>query len=524
MNILKNIKFNKYIVLLFLIIIIVFTYLNIKAIQVESWDDWGFGSAQIMLGVRHWTRDGMVNHKFFLLPSGYHPEIKFLDEPEFRFLADGIDTGELLGRRLYYAHYPSGYLMPYGFLAKLGFENRFWFRSLSLLLSFGAIFFIYGFIYLIANKKHGPALIAVSYYITSTTFLRYADTLSNQPIDDLFKWSILFFSIFLINYNLETKIKKKINILIWILYLLLASSSYDSTFFIFIWLCALMYFNNFDKNRRWYKQIFIIKNLKVYLLWASAPILAFIIQMAQNVWYLGWKDMMLDFLGAFLARSSEVSGSVNFLSVLLKNLIVALASFGYFTDLRTRFVLPLFLVLFYLALKYKIFKKKLWYYIVVLTVGGLMIGLVLPGVGIFGYQGRQIAPALLIVISILTYELMKDLKLKKLDFHNFTIISLLAIVWFFHFNATCAYVMNWPNNAVSKDKIEYWDSLKRQTDQNTIILSLKNKENLEYTKFIPQFYTDRLMLWFDNERDLLEYRDKIKLFLKDKVKFLIITN
>jgi len=525
MNILKNIKFNKYIVLLFLIIIPVFTYLSIKAMQVDSWDDWGFGSAQIMLGVRYWARDGIVNHKFFLLPSGYNEDIKFLDQPEFQFLADGIATGELIGRRLYYAHYPSGYLISSGILAKIGFNDRYWFRMLALLLSFGAIFFIYGFIYLVTNKKHWPALIAVFYYLTSTTFLRYADSLSNQPIDDLLKWAILFFSIYAADFTSEIKLKKKLIILIWLLYFILASSSYDSTFFVFFWLCALTYYNNLKIEKPWFKQFFTKVNIKKYFIWASAPILAFSLQIAQNMWYLGFKDMVLDFWGAFVFRSTETMGSANSLPFFVKSFIVALANIGYFTDLRTRFALPLFIFILFFIYKSNIVAnyKKLYYYVSFLALGGFLIGFILPGAGVFGYQGRQLAPALLIIISIITYKIFTALKEKNINFNYLFLSLLIIIIWLAHFNACYIYVKKWPNNVVSIDAINYWRELNNITSKNTIILTLQDVEEINHGKFIPQFYADRLILFFSDIDNLLHYMNKISKSIK-KTDFLLVVH
>ncbi|MFH1365793.1 MAG: hypothetical protein ABIG99_00125, partial [Patescibacteria group bacterium] len=113
----KNKNFWKVAILLILALAPVFIYLAVKATQINSWDDWGFGSAEIMSTVRYWTRDGIIKHKVLLITQGYHPQAEFLDEPEFRFLAKGTGTGGLIGTRLWYTHYPPGYLIPYGLLA-----------------------------------------------------------------------------------------------------------------------------------------------------------------------------------------------------------------------------------------------------------------------------------------------------------------------------------------------------------------------------------------------------------------------
>lgn len=516
-------KFNYRIFLFILIITPVFVYASIKAMQINGWDDWDFGSAQTMLTIRYWARDGMSNHKFFFIPSGYNSKINFVDEPEFRFLADGTAAGELIGRRLYYTHYPSGYLVPYGLLSKLGFENRFWFRLLAICFSFGAVFFLYGFIYYVTNKKHWPAFIAVFYYITSTIFLRYADSLANQPVDDFLRWSILFFSIFVSQKIIDKNLKNKFYILIWFLYFILAISSYDSTFFIFFWLCALNFYENFCKDKKWYKQIFTKINLKKYFFWALAPILAFIVQILQNTWYLGFKDTLLDFFGVLIFRSTETMGNANSLPFLIKSVVVSLTNIGYFLGMRTRYALPLLIIILLFMYKNKIiaWHSSVWHYVMFLVCSGSLIGFVLPGVGIFGYQGRQMAPALLAIISIATYEIFKKLKEKNFSFKHLILCLLLTFLWFSNFKTTYTYVKQWPNNIVSTTKIDYWNKLNNATDQNTIILTLKDINEMQHGKFIPQFYLDRLTLFFSNTDEALFYMDRIRQSIK-KVDFLLV--
>jgi len=408
-------------------------------------------------------------------------------------------------------------------LASLGFENRFWFRLLALCFSGGAVFFVYGFFYFITDKKHWPALIAVLYYATSTTFLRYADSLANQPVDDFFKWAILFFSIFSTQWISNKSLKIFFNVFIWFLSFILAISSYDSTFFIFFWLCTLSYFNNLDFNKKWYQQVFLRANVKKYLIWAAAPVSAFALQVAQNIWYLGLKDAILDFGGAFMFRSFETTGGINSMPLLIKNSVVALANFGYFLDLRARFALPVLVLILFLCIKNKIisFSQNLWHYFLFLTFSGLFMGFVLPGVGVFGYQGRQLAPASLIIISLATYRSIKLFREKKLNINYIILYMLLLMIWAVHFAAAGNYVWQWPNNAVSIQNINYWHKLNNVTSQNTIILTLKGLSEIEHGKFIPQYYIDRLVLSFDNIDNLLNYMNKISQDI-GKTDFLVI--
>ena len=511
---LQNKNFWKIISLFAVIILPVFIYLTIKATQINGWDSWTSGSAQTILTARYWARDGFLKHYLLFAPSGYNSNIKFLDKPEFQFLSDGIDTGGLIGKRLYYTHYPSGYLIPYGLLAKAGAENRFWFRMLAISFSLASVFFLLGFVYLITNKNHFLALIAVFYYSTSITFLRYADSLANQPVDDLFKWAILFFSIYALG---KEDIKGRLEKLIWLLYFLLAASSYDSTFFIFFWLCALGYIAA--------KKI----NIKKYLFWASAPILAFILQMAQNTWYLGWKNAWLDLWGTFLIRFNEVPSTLSYLPLVSQKISSALSVSGFLLDIRTRWALPVLVAVFFLIflLLYKnnkIISKTMLYYLAALGLGGLIYGFIFPGAGAgsFSYQGRQLAPMLLIIISLATFAFFKAVKNREIKTAHIFLSFFLLIIWSAHFQAAYSYVKKWPNDEFPISKVHYWQDLNRQTDKDTIILSLKGVNDLGPNKFVTQVYADRLILFFDNTEQLFEYSKKITAAVPEQKNFLII--
>ena len=521
MSIIKNKKFLSIAILFAIIVLPAFIYLTIKAKQVNSWDNWWFGSAQTMSTVRFWAKDGFIKHKFLFITQGYHPQIEFLDKPEFRFLVRGTETGGLIGKRLWYTHYPPGYLIPYGLLAKFGAEQRFWFRLLALCFSFASLIFMFGFVYLIAERNKWIALLALFYYSTSTTFLAYADSLNNTPVDDFLKWLILFLSIYAVKKITDQKLKSRYEKIIWFLFFLLAISSFDSTFFVFFWLCAVSYLNTpIPGVTRWYKRIFAKQNIKKYFFWASAPIVAFFLQVAQNTWYLGFKDMLLDFKGALLYRAGEMPLAVSHFPPIIKNLANGLAATGFFTDLRTRMALPIILAIIYCLYKRKKFSTALSHYIAIFSVSGLIFGFIFPVAGIFGYQGRQMAPVLLLIIAIATYEII--LMLRKLEMKKMGIILavLVLIIWFAHFKATSAYVKQWPNNAVAMEKIQYWKTLNQITETNTIILNINKNVGSEY--FLEGFYTDRLILSFEDLDTLLQYMNKINLEFSDKGNFLLI--
>ncbi len=187
----KVLKTHIWFVVLLLILAV---YLGLKTLPEDGWDGWGAtGSAGIMMTMKHWTTDGMLYHKFLFIPMGYSKIIRYLDEPEISHLARGTAVGGLIGRWTHYNHYPSGYLIPSGILAKLGFEARYWFRLLALMFSLGGLVLMYAFFCRISNKI--IAFLAVLYYAGSVMFLDYADTVSNQALDDLFRFLILFLSV-----------------------------------------------------------------------------------------------------------------------------------------------------------------------------------------------------------------------------------------------------------------------------------------------------------------------------------------
>lgn len=518
----ENKNFWKVIVLLVIILLPTFIYLTIKAKQVNGWDDWQFGSAQTMSTARFWAEDGFIKHKFLFITHGYHPQIEFLDEPEFRFWARGTATGGLIGTRLWYTHYPPGYLIPYGLLAKAGVQERFWFRMLALCFSFASVIFLFGFVYLITNRNKWIPLLAVFYYSTSTTFLAYADSLNNTPVDDFFKWGILFLSIYGVKKLSEQKLNRKFEKIIWLLFFLLAISSYDSTFFIFFWLCALSYIAGKNEKLavKWYKRVFLKTNLRKYFFWASAPLTAFALQMIQNTWYLGFKNMILDVWGSFAHRSGEIPAVLGYLPPIIQNLANALAELGFFTDLRTRMALPIILAIVYCLYKKKKFSDGLPQYVSILAFGGLLFGFILPVAGIFGYQGRQLAPVLLLIIAIATYEAV--LILRKLDIRKTGAILavLVLIIWSAHFKDTLAYIEQWPNNAFAMEKVQYWQKLNKITDANTIILNIGKETGSEC--FSEEFYVGRLILSFEDLDIMLQYMNKINSALSDKGNFLLI--
>lgn len=484
--------------LLLMVVLIPFVFLLIKATKINSWDNWSFGSAQTMLTARHWGEQGFIKNKFLFIPSGYHSKIEFLDQPEFRFLASGTKTGGFIGTRLYYTHYPSGYLVPFGFLAKLGISDRFFYRFLTIFLSTFSVFFLFGFIYFLFNRNFWTALISTVFYSTSTTYLGYADSLANMPIDDFFKYVILFLSLYA-SKSFLPNIKNKLKYLIWSLFFILALSSYDSTFFVFFWLVALDVINA--------KKI----SVKSLLFWGSAPVFAFFLQISQNIWYLGIKDMYLDLFGSFLFRSTQIPAAISNYPFFFKNLAASLSTLGYFLDMRTRFALPIIICFVFLIYKFKLLNRIQWKYAGVLAGAGILYPMIMPVAGTFGYQGRQMAAAILMFIVAATYEISINFKklLKRSAVGCVVLLLVIGTVWIFHAKGTYLYVKNWPNNTIDENKIKIWQEIRKGTEKETIVVTLE-KILSGSEIFFAEFYSDRLFLPFKNLDDLYAYSIKIR--------------
>lgn len=522
---LKVIKKHKIFAIFLLILAI---YLGFKAVPKNNWDDWGFGSAQTMMSSKHWVEDGFINSKFLFLPTGYSKAVKYFDDKDLRQHAHGIRTGELIGNRLYYTHYPAGYLAPYAVLMKIGFSERFWFRWLALSFSLSGLVFMYALFNIFSTKI--VAFLGVFYYAGSTMFLGLADSLANQPIDDFLRFLIMFLSayaVFKFRNNNKRK-EKKYNIIIWFLYFVLALSSYDSTFFIFVWLIGLDFAYSFslpmDKNDilSKMKNTFSL-NWKRWLIVASAPVFAFLTQLIQNMWYLGASDALLDMYGSFRVRANTGPGS----NTLIKHIRAVFSPLSYVADMRARFAIFFTVIL----LAGFLFLKKIAVYnwpslkiFILLFFAGSAYPFVLVSSGYFPYQGRQLAPFVGLLIAsatVLVFFILKEIKsiIKKTTkiIAVFTIIFVFAVglFWFFQTKRTYIYIKDWPNNYVEKAVIEFSDNLKKIVGGvDAVIFRIDEDSPYYYPQIHPivEYYMDMPVLSF-NDVDRLVYDYKL---LKNK--------
>jgi len=438
-----------------LLILILGTYLTVKAIPENSWDSWGFGSAQALLSAKQWVEGGVFKNYFLYLPQGYSKTVQYFDDPELRQHAHGIIAGGLIGQRLYYTHYPPGFLVPTFLMMKAGVENRFWFRFLQILFSLGGLAFLYWFIKMVYNKT--GAFWGTLFFGISILFWGYADTLTNQPIDLLLGLAIVVLSVWTAKSNyLSAKTKKYFDYLIWILYFILAFSSYDSTFFIFAWLVGTDLI--IKKEFRW----------KKWLAWALAPILAFGLQALQNVWYLGWHSAVLDFYGTFNMRI--VGTEQNFLISHIRRLIGPFDNFfGVQHGLGILTVSALFL---YICL-IKTSETETAYKYLILAGIATLVNLVFFPTNFF-YQSRTIAVFGGLLIAMAALESVKMLKRENLPKLKLLYIAALILIFvLFVIQAKrSSYVYRKADNSFSIPAMQYDKKIKNLLPGDKVIFQM----------------------------------------------------
>lgn len=379
-----------------ILILCVLIFLSIRALDKYRWSDWGFGDAQTMLSLNQWDKDGWFTNRFLFLPQGYFKGIHILDEPELRHHAHGIcpEASPRIGPRLWYTHYPPGYLIPYAFLFKLGLNNIFFMRMLSIFFSIGALVLMY----ILFSKITSPAIsyIAVLFYGLSHTFFGYADTIANQPIDDLLRFA---FMLLIVISTRTTSFKKRKVLMLsaWVTEFLLSLSSFDSIFFIYLWLIAWDFLER--RGFRW----------KTYLVFGVAPLAAFFLQFLQIAWYLGLNNAIIDIKDTFLQRSWSMAGLNRFnlfYHVLLKLLNIL------YKPISLVLLLLIFYIVYLKFIRDKDRDRELpsLRLLILLFLCGMPFIFLIPYTAAMSYEVRLIAPSIALLIGGVTYLFFKNLK------------------------------------------------------------------------------------------------------------------
>lgn len=482
-----------------IIILILFSYLGIKALNENGWDGWGFGSAQTLMSSQYWAKDGFAKNYFLFIPSPYSKLIKYLDEPEFRNRPIETISGALNRNHIYYTHYPPLYLVPYALLAKIGIESRSIFRIFSILISLSALFLFYWFIKSISTKA--IATIASIYYGLSVTFLNYADSTSIQPWTILFTFLILNLSIPAWRNIDSPKTYRRYNFYIWFAYLILSLSSYDATFFVFAYLIL------FD--------IFILKKFlwKKWLIFASAPVLGFVLQVIQNTWYFGWQNMASDFYRYYAERAIGNA----------KNFIIGIAApFISMTGIKTFYFFKKTLIalgsaVLIAGILWKLRTKSntnsdFFKIIGVLATAAIAQPFFLNVTGWWPYQGVLTAAfwgLLLGTSTMFALEIFQKKKspIKKEGFLFGFLILITAVLWTYQFSNTWNYVKEWPNNKPDQKIIEFSKEIKRfypNEEKLTFRIIPKNPMwKSQFPTFNMEYYMGMPTIDFANTQDLL---------------------
>lgn len=484
-------------------------YLGAKTLPKDGWDGW-FGSSQVYMGAKYWANDGILTHKLLLLPMGYSKVTKYLDDQDLRHHARGTKTGGLIGNRLYYTHYPNSYILPYAMLMKVGLYERYWHRMITIAFSLIAITLLYVFLLKISSRS--VAFFGSLYYGISIAFLNYADTLSNQPLDDLWRFVILTLSVIAADADLRKK--TILNLSMWGGILALAISSYDSTFFIFVWLVG---FDFVVKKRLLWKR---------WLFFASAPVFGFVLQMLQNRWYLGnWKDVMLDSFGAGLAKTQTSS--------ILSHMWSVFRTFELATGLNTLWAsVFVFALLFLLWNNRKIQgNTKLIFLATILFLAGSAYPFVFVGSGGFPYQGRQMMPFLALIIGLATFYFYNFIICKtwqKFSAPALVLFLSLFILWSSQIHRTAQYVYDWPNNRTDKGLVKLGEELKSIKKGDAVIFDFEDFSKVDdmYPQPDPYFeyYSDTPILSFKKATDLASDYNKLKQRSVSKFDSIIVTD
>lgn len=484
--------------IILIIVLILFLYLGIKAFNPDGWDGWGFGSAQTLMSSRYWAKDGFAKNYFLFIPSPYSKLIKYLDEPEFRNRPIDDFGGALKRNRIYYTHYPPLYLFPYAVMAKLGFESRAAFRIFSILISLAAFFLFYLFIKYISSKA--IAVIASVYYGLSVTFLNYADSISIQPWTILFTFLILNLSV-LAWHNFDNPNKyKKYNFGIWLAYLMLSLSSYDATFFVFAWL--ILYDSIILKKFLWRKWLF----------WASAPLLGFILQIFQNIWYLGWMDAMHDIYISYIAR--EVGPLSGFIYGLTAPFISMTSFKTFFIFKKTAVVLASAAVILGVLwkLRQKIGLDSNYFKTIFILAAAAVIQPVFVNVtGLWPYQGVLTAPFWGLLVGVSSVFVISVVKEKKINIYKtpyfWILTAVIALLLSAQFYGTFVYAKNWPNNKPDQKVIEFSKEIKKSyPDKEKMAFRILPKDPIwksQFPTFSFEYYLDMPKVDFANVHDLL---------------------
>lgn len=395
-----------------IVIVFLFIFLSVRAYAEYRWSDWQFGDAQTILTLHQWEKEGWLKSKLLATPQGYAKAIYILDEPALRHHAHGIcpTSSPKVGSRLRYTHYPSGYLIPYGVLFKIGLKDTFSLKMLSIFFSIGALILMYALLSKITSVA--VASTAVFFYSLTAAFLGYADSLANQPFDDLLR----FASMFLIVIGQ----RRMFLVLAWVIQFILSLSSYDSVIFVYLWIVLWDFLQ--QRKFRW----------RLYLIFALAPLCARILQLLQNSWYLGFPAALTDIKDIFLQKSI-LSGGLGSGLILFSSTTI---------ELLRNLYQPFGII----VLVFVLYASYLWFIrkgkditglpslglLLVLFLCSIGFILVLPEGAKMKYEMRQMVPFVSVLVGGFTVSFFREIKSRNRPVYlGLAGVVLLAFGWNF---------------------------------------------------------------------------------------------
>jgi hypothetical protein len=378
------------------LILVLFIYLGVRASDEDRWSDWGFGDAQTLLSLKQWNENGWAANYFLFIPQGYAKVIQIFDDQQLRHHAHGDCPGSSprIAPRLWYTHYPAGYLVPYAAMFATGLQTKFAAQMLSIVFSLLALMLMYATF----ARITGPAVsfFATLFYAVSRPFLNYADTLANQPLDDLLRFGFML-AVVLSTRSESDKSRRRWMIAAWVLEFALSLSSFDSVFFLFVWLVGWDLLER--RGFRW----------KIWFIYGMAPVTAHGLQFLQNVWYLGFNDAVIDIKDAFILKNGGDAGynkGVNRLTVIVGTFWIVFKGIIY--NLKLLWAMLIAYLGYILFLKDRNDKTlPSAGLLLLLFFSGLSFMLILPHAARMPYEARQMLPLVSLIVAGLTVATIK---------------------------------------------------------------------------------------------------------------------
>ena len=374
-------------------------FLSLRASDEFRWSDWGFGDAQTMLSLRQWEEGGWFSNYFLFIPQGYAKVVRFFDDPRLRQHAHGTCPGSSprVGPRLWYTHYPAGYLVPYAVLFRLGLDSLFEVRMLSIVFSIAALVLMYLLFARLTSPRVG--FLAVFFYGLAPAFLGYADALANQPLDDLLRFGFMFAVV--LSTRAESLRSRRFWLIgAWCTEFVLSLSSFDSVFFVYLWIIGWDILD--QQGFRW----------KRYLLFSLAPLTAHGLQFLQNVWYLGFTAAAIDIRDAFLLKNAADAGynlGQGRIAVIMSTIGILFNNL-YSPGILIGFLLGLYMIYAVAFEKREELELPTMRLLLVLFFCGVAFMLILPHAARMPYEARQMLPFASLLVSGVVWSFLKLFK------------------------------------------------------------------------------------------------------------------